>query len=106
MYRIEIIPKENLDSIIPLLELLNPKTAREVLVQRLNEIKETNYLCVGVYSNDRLIGISGIWLLNKIYAGKHLEPDNVITHPDHRNKGVGEMLMNGIHRYGTEVACL
>src|SRR5258705_12457669 len=96
MYKIEIIPRQNLDSIIPLLQILNPNTDENVLIQRLNEIKETNYQCVGVYLDSKLIAISGIWILHKIYAGKHIEPDNVIVHPDYRNKSIGEMMMNWI----------
>lgn len=98
--------EENLDTILPLLEMLNPKTAREILIQRLNDIKKTNYQCVGVYDNSRLIAISGIWILNKIYAGKHMEPDNVIVHPDYRSKGIGEILMNWIHQHAIRIGCL
>jgi GNAT superfamily N-acetyltransferase len=106
MYDIHFIPKENLDSIIPLLELLNPETASEVLIQRLNDVKKTDYQCVGVYDRSKLIAISGIWILNKIYAGKHIEPDNVIVHPDYRSKGLGKILMNWIHDYAIKIGCL
>src|SRR5215510_4707997 len=106
MYKIEIIPEENLDAIVPLLELLNPKTTRDIIVQRLNAQRKSDYKCVGVYDQSRLIAISGIWILNKIYAGKHIEPDNVIVHPDYRNKGIGELLMNWIHEYATSIGCI
>jgi N-acetylglutamate synthase-like GNAT family acetyltransferase len=106
MFQIEIIPKANLDTIIPLLEILNPKTSREILIERLTEIKDTNYQCVGVYDQAKLIAISGIWILNKFYAGKHIEPDNVIVHPDYRNKGIGEILLKWIHQYANEIGCL
>lgn len=106
MYNIRFIPREQLYSIVPLLELLNPETALNVLVQRLEEIKKTDYQCVGVYEGARLIAISGIWILNKIYAGKHIEPDNVVVHPDYRGKGVGELLMNWIHEYAISIGCL
>ena len=105
MYNIKIIPKENIDQIIPLLEILNPKTEKEILIQRLNDIKEINYQCIGVYDHTHLIAISGIWILNKIYAGKHIEPDNVVVHPDYRNHGIGEQLLNWIHEYGRSLGC-
>ncbi len=107
MFNVSIIPKEDLDSIVPLLEMLNPEIEKEIIAQRLNEIKsKTDYQCVGVYDKSKLIAISGIWILHKIYAGKHIEPDNVIVHPDYRRKGVGEILMNWIHDYAKENGCL
>jgi GNAT superfamily N-acetyltransferase len=106
MYRVEIIPKENLDSILSLLQILNPKTDREIIMERLSEIKKTGYQCIGVYSDSQLIAISGIWILNKIYAGKHLEPDNVIVHPDFRSRGIGELMLDWIHQYAISIGCL
>jgi GNAT superfamily N-acetyltransferase len=106
MYKIEIIHKDNLDSIIPLLQVLNPNIDREVVMERLTEIKKTNYQCVGVYQENLLIAISGIWVLNKIYAGKHIEPDNVIVLPNFRDKGIGELLMNWIHQYAISIGCI
>jgi len=106
MYKIEFIPKENLDCIIPLLQLLNPEMKQEIIIQRLNEMKKSDYQCVGVYDNSRLVAISGIWILNKIYAGKHIEPDNVVVHPEYRSQGIGELLMNWIHEYAISIGCL
>lgn len=106
MYSVQLIPRESLDSIVPLLVLLNPETALDVIVQRLEEIRGSIYQCVGVYDGALLIAISGIWILNKIYAGRHIEPDNVIVHPDYRGKGVGGILMNWIHEYAIGLNCL
>lgn len=106
MYKIQLIAREDFDSIIPLLKLLNPETVQEVIVQRLEEIRKSDYQCVGVYDEERLIAISGIWVLNKIYAGKHIEPDNVIVHPHYSSKGVGELLMNWIHDYAFSIGCI
>jgi len=106
MYNVSIIPKEYLDSIIPLLEMLNPELGKEIIAQRLDEIKKTDYQCVGVYDGTKLIAISGIWILHKIYVGKHIEPDNVVVHKDYRRKGVGELMMKWILDYAKENGCL
>jgi GNAT superfamily N-acetyltransferase len=106
MYQIGFIPENNLDSILPLLVLLNEDTAEEIIRQRLSEIKKTDYGCVGVYDGAKLIAISGVWILHKIYAGKHIEPDNVVVHPDYRSKGVGELLVNWIHDYARSIGCM
>jgi GNAT superfamily N-acetyltransferase len=106
MYDIKFIPKEEMDSILPFLEWLNPKTEKELVAQRLQDLLKTDYQCVGVYHNSKLIAISGIWILNKIYAGKHIEPDNVMVHPDYQKNGIGEILMNWIHNYAKEIGCI
>lgn len=105
MYEIKIIAKEELESILPFLEWLNPDTELTILIDRLNEVRATNYQSVGVYDNEKLIAVSGIWILYKIYVGKHIEPDNIMVHPGYRNKGVGDLLMNWIHNYALEIGC-
>lgn len=105
MYRIELIPKERLGIIMPYIKQLNENTDDAILEQRLQEIGTTNYQCAGVYDADKLIGISGIWVLVKFYNGKHIEPDNVIIHPDYRSKGVGELMMQWIHDYAKAEGC-
>src|SRR6266487_3321445 len=104
MYGIKLIPKENIKSIIPLASLLNG-LAEKLLAERLEMMMELNYECLGVYDKDKLIGICGLWTLVKLYNGKHLEPDNVIIHPDYRNKGIGEMMMAWIDNYAKEQNC-
>lgn len=105
MYDIRFIPVEHIDSILPFLKMLDGKMDDELLVQRLEAMKESNYQCVGVYAGDELVGISGLWTLNKYYVGKHIEPDNVIIHPDHRGEGLGDRLMDWIHNYAKDQGC-
>ena len=63
---------------------------------------QNNYQCLGVYDGEKLIGISGLWTLTKLYNGKHLEPDNVVISPEYRNKGIGELMMAWIDAYAKE----
>jgi GNAT superfamily N-acetyltransferase len=97
MYTIKIVPKDELESIFPLVKLLNPDTEEKI---------QRNYECIGAYDNEKLIGISGIWILNKLYVGKHIEPDNVIIDPAYRGKGVGEKLIQWICDYGKTQGCI
>lgn len=112
MFEIRLILSENIKSIIPLVQLLNG-VDETLLLQRLEVMMQSNYQCVGVYdtsaslstSNEKLIGICGLWTLTKFYIGKHLEPDNVIILPEYRNKGVGELMMTWIDNYAKEQNC-
>lgn len=106
MYTIKIIEENEISSILPYLKMLNEKTDEVTLVSRLKEMTGHNYKCVGVYDNENLIGITGFWILYKHYVGKHIEPDNVIIHPDYRSKGIGELMMNWLYTYAKNEGCL
>lgn len=102
---IRLIEKEKLRMIIPLLARLNPKIPVDILECRLAEMKCQGYECVGIFDKNKLVGISGIWLLTKYYIGKHIEPDNVYILPEYRKKGLGERLMKWIFEYAKSKGC-
>ena len=105
--RIQLIPEDELETILPLVDLLNGgKIAYPILQERLkNMIAMGGYECIGVYNEDELIGICGIWILNKLYVGKHIEPDNVFIKEAYRSKGVGELMMDWMFDYAREIGC-
>ncbi|MEZ4810996.1 MAG: GNAT family N-acetyltransferase [Allomuricauda sp.] len=100
------IPTENLKSILPLAYILNAeKISMQVLENRLMEMIPMGYRCIGVYDHERLVGICGVWVLNKLYAGKHVEPDNVIIDPDYQGQGIGNLMMEFLFNYAKEIGC-
>jgi GNAT superfamily N-acetyltransferase len=103
--QIKLIPDSDITSIIPLLKLLNENTDESLLKNRLKEMVDNSYHCVGVYYESQLIGVCGFWLLIKHYVGKHIEPDNVIILPEYRGKGIAEKMMAWIYDYGRENGC-
>jgi len=105
MYVIGFIQKERLEEIIPFLEKLNPKIEKDLLSSRLTEMIAQGYKCLGVFDGEKLIGISGIWVLTKYYVGKHIEPDNVYILPEYQGKGVGKQLMDRIFNYVRSIGC-
>lgn len=97
-----ILPKDIL-CILPLLKELNKTTTHAVLKQRLLEMTTQHYKCVGMYLNDELIGISGLWFLTRHYCGKTIEPDHVVISSKHRNKGLGKKLFEWIYNYAQSI---
>lgn len=106
MFKYQLIPKEDIHSIIPLLQVLNNKIPAEVLEERLSEMVEHGYECLGVFNDDELIGICGLWILTKYYVGRHIEPDNVLILPAYRGKGIGEEMMEWVYAYGKSKGCV
>ena len=76
MISFRLIPDAEIDSIMPLLLLLDTRFSEDVLKGRLEEMLDNGYQCVGIYDDEKLIGASGLWILCKYYVGKHIEPDN------------------------------
>jgi GNAT superfamily N-acetyltransferase len=100
------IEKKEMHIIMPLVLLLNPNTDLELLKARLQEMLEhTNYKCVGMFDNENLIGMCGIWVLYKLYVGKHIELDNVIVHPDFRGMNIGQQMIAFTDEYARSIDC-
>ncbi|MEG3659671.1 GNAT family N-acetyltransferase [Arenibacter palladensis] len=105
-FQIGFIPKENMNDILPLVQMLNNyKVPVETLKERLQDMLLDGYQCLGAYKKEELIGICGIWVLNKLYVGKHLEPDNVFVLPVYRSAGVGKLMLDHVLNYALEIGC-
>ncbi|MBU2996205.1 GNAT family N-acetyltransferase [Cellulophaga baltica] len=107
-FKITLIPYDEMELIIPLVIQLNKgKFSGEILKSRLKSILEMGtYQCIGVYDAGKLIACCGFWVLNKLYAGKHVEPDNVFVEEAYRSAGIGELMMNWLFDYAKSIDCI
>ena len=103
---IKLIDKSDIHKIIPLLQLLNKELETTIIATRLDEMVKQGYQCAGIYHQEKLIGICGIWILTKYYIGKHIEPDNMVFLPEYRSQGLGKKLIEWIHQYGKSLGCV
>lgn len=106
MISFKLLTESDKPDIIPFLRLLNDKIQEELLNSRLEEMFTHNYKCVGIFKAEKLIGLSGLWILTKYYVGRHIEPDNVIIHPGYRGEGIGEAMMQWIYEYAVSQGCI
>jgi diamine N-acetyltransferase len=106
MVSFKLLTELNKPDIIPFLKLLNDTIADDTLESRLTEMFAQGYKCVGIFDEDKMIGLSGLWILTKYYVGRHIEPDNVIIHPSYQGKGIGELLMQWIYEYAVAQGCV
>lgn len=103
---IRIIPKLEILSILPLLQKLgNFKVSEEILKQRVLEMVQQNYECIGIFEKDHLIGICGLWFQTRHYAGKSVEMDHFIVDETNRNHGIGRQLLAFVSEYARQKSC-
>lgn len=101
-----IIPPSEILIIIPLLQKLGSEGVSEVdLKERVQEMAQQSYECIGIYDADKLMGICGMWFQTRHYAGKSVEVDHVIIDDAYRNKGVGGRLMEFVYEYARKKSC-
>ena len=104
--KIEIINKEDILSIIPLLSVINTKTPENILIKRVLEMASLpHYECAGLYINDKLCGITGLWYTTRHYIGKSVEPDHVIIDAGLRGQNLGTQFFNWIDNYVQSKGC-
>ena len=104
--KIEVIKTKDILSIIPLLSKINTKTQPELLKERVLEMASLpHYECVGLFIDDKLFGISGLWYSTRHYIGKTVEPDHVIIDETLRGKKIGEQFFKWIDKHVISKGC-
>ena len=100
------ILKKDLFIMIPFLQELGEVQTDEALLKtRLSEMFDQNYECFGVYLKDELIGIFGLWIMTRHYAGKSCEPDHVYIKTELQNSGIGKEILQFIFDYASGQGC-
>jgi len=94
MFQFQLLTSEDIHEIIPLVKLINKSCTDELLFQRFEEMFMQNYECVGVLSNEKLIGCCGLWFQTRHYSGRSVEPDHVVILPEYRSQGLGKKLLD------------
>ncbi|MGO3182309.1 MAG: GNAT family N-acetyltransferase [Aequorivita sp.] len=103
---IRIIGTKDILSILPLLQKLEDYSVpEEVAKNRILEMSQQNYECLGVYDTDTLIGVCGLWFQTRHYAGRSLEVDHFIIEDSYRNLGIGKMMIEFVSDYAKKKSC-
>lgn len=105
-FKFQIIPKEKIFDVIPLVYKLNDgRVTKAVLKERFTEMITQNYECAVIYDGDKLIGVTGLWFCTRHYVGKAVELDHVYISEDYRSMGLGKKFMDWIKNYCQSQGC-
>jgi ribosomal protein S18 acetylase RimI-like enzyme len=102
----KIIPADQIVTVIPLVKIMAKDNFSDaVLLQRFKEMTTQNYECVGVYVDQQLIAVAGMWFCTRHYSGRSVEVDHVCVDNAIRNQGIGTKLMEWIQTYVKKKGC-
>ena len=102
----KIIPADQIATVIPLVKIMAKDNFSDaVLLQRFKEMTTQNYECVGVYVDQQLIAVAGMWFCTRHYSGRSVEVDHVCVDSAIRNQGIGTKLMEWIQTYVKKKGC-
>jgi ribosomal protein S18 acetylase RimI-like enzyme len=103
---LKIIPADQISTVIPLVKIMAKDNFSDaVLLQRFKEMTTQNYECVGVYVDQQLIAVAGMWFCTRHYSGRSVEVDHVCVDNAIRNQGIGTKLMEWIQTYVKKKGC-
>ena len=105
MYIKELTYKAEMLDQLAVLQELYPNLTAAYYNQMLDEMIPHNYGQVGVFEEDKCLGISGYWLGTKLWCGSYLEMDNVIVIEAARGTGAGKMLSTYLDQKASELGC-
>ena len=101
--RLEILKKEHIDIILPIVSAVNDQLNIQTITDRLTEMfAYPNYYCFGLFDEDELIALTSGWALTKIYSGRQLELDNFAVAAHRRNDGSGKILHTKVQHWAQE----
>lgn len=96
----KIIDKGFIDSIIPLIQKLNNNQVSDVVLrERFVDMFSQNYECAGLFKDNELIGVCGLWFCTRHYSGKSVEVDHVYIDEKYRGQRLGKQFFEWIYNY-------
>jgi GNAT superfamily N-acetyltransferase len=104
-FTIGLMQHQEMNTMFPLIEELNPGMAQNLFEERLSEMQANKFNCIGIWFEDKLVACCGFWILIKFYNGRHVEPDNVAVLTEYRNFGLGQIMMHYVHEYAKNLGC-
>jgi GNAT superfamily N-acetyltransferase len=102
---IELTTAEEMLATYEVLTELYPSLTKEEYTNELTFMIQHNYTQVVVMENEQCLGLSGVWIGNKLWCGKYLEIDNIIVSEKIRSKGVGKMIVNYLEEKAKSLGC-
>ena len=98
--KFKIIPSNEIKVVIPFVKKMAKVTISDsILLSRFKEMVNQDYECLGVYIDEELVGICGMWFSTRHYCGKSVEIDHLYVIPKLRNNNIGGQILSWVEKY-------
>ncbi|MER2999031.1 GNAT family N-acetyltransferase [Pontibacter populi] len=84
---------------------LNPSMDAAQYNQLLSQMLPNGYRMVGIFTDEKCVGLSGFWINTKLYSGKYLEIDNFIVDVAYRSQELGKRLSDWMQQLAVKENC-
>lgn len=89
-----------------LISQMYPKMSLEDFRKNVEEMsKMNNYKMVAIFDDEKMVGVSGYWLLRMLYCGRYIQLSNFVVDENSRNRGIGKMLLDHFTTMAKESGC-
>lgn len=105
MELIELTTVEEMLSTYEVLTELYPSLDLAAYRNELMFMVQHNYTQVVVKEKEAILGVSGVWIGNKLWCGKYLEIDNIVVTAKTRSKGVGKLMVDFLEKKARDLGC-
>jgi GNAT superfamily N-acetyltransferase len=99
------LAREELPTILPLIQQLNPHQDPAELERRLSMMIPLNYHCLAAFEGATMVGVCGFWLGTRFWSGEYIDIDNVVVEESRRSQGIGEKMIAWVEAYGRARGC-
>jgi len=76
-----------------------------LLIERFAVMVNENYECAGVFDDNKLIGVCGMWFQTRHYCGKSMEVDHVYIEKVYQSKSKGKQCFKWLYNYALPKGC-
>lgn len=84
---------------------LSKNVSFENYCEMIDEMVLLNYKQAVAFINNKPVGVCGYWINTKIYSGKYVELDNVVTDEKYRSNKIGALLCEFVLGIAKENNC-
>ena len=102
---IELYTASDMAATFEVLCELYPTLTLEAYLEELEFMVQHNYSQVVVKEQDVIVGVSGVWIGNKLWCGKYMEIDNIVVSEKARSQGVGQKMVEYLKNKALALGC-